>query len=66
MTKPKLLKGIIKIVKETETKVGGVVEQSKLEKAIANDVILSMRNMGYNSIRNLIEKYEKAQESEES
>ena len=51
------------IVAEVEKEVKQIYDESHLEKAIANDVILSKRNMAYNKIKSLIDKYNKTEEN---
>ena len=51
------------IVAVVEKEVKQIYDESHLEKAIANDVILSKRNMAYNKIKSLIDKYNKTEEN---
>ena len=58
----KVLKEIIKILKETEKEVKLIFDESSLERPIANDIVLSKRNMAYNDIKSKIKKYIKEKE----
>ncbi len=62
-SKKKLLKDIMKICEGTEKEVSKMKKETSLEKPVENDVVLSLRNQGYNEIKDLIEKYQN--ESEE-
>ena len=59
-----LIKAIFKIIKETEKEVKDIFDKSSLEKPIANDVVLSKRNMAYNQIKSEIKKYKNEKENE--
>lgn len=63
MSSKNTLLEISTIVAEVEKEVKQIYDESHLEKAIANDVILSKRNMAYNKIKSLIDKYNKTEEN---
>lgn len=64
MTSKDALKEIMKNISETEKEITEIYEMSKLEKPIANDVVLAKRNMCYNKIRMLTDKFKKDKEGE--
>lgn len=59
----KLEKSFIKKIKQeienVEEEIDEIYNKSSLEKPIQNDIVIAKRNMGYNNIRALVEKYEK-------
>ncbi len=54
-----LVKKIKREIENIEEEIEEIYNKSSLEKPIQNDIIITKRNMGYNNIRALIEKYEK-------
>lgn len=59
-----LIREVFKIIKKTETEVKSLYDKSSLEKPIANDIVLSIRNMAYNDIKAQIKKYKSEKEKE--
>lgn len=59
-----LIKKVKKEIESIEEEISEIYNKSSLEKPIQNDVVISKRNMGYNKIRELVEKYEKQKQKE--
>lgn len=53
------LKNIAKIVKDIESEVNEIIENSNLYKPIISNIIISKRNMGYNKIKAEIKNFKK-------
>ncbi|WP_290771738.1 hypothetical protein [Anaerofustis sp.] len=53
------LKNIAKIVKDIESEVNEIIENSNLDKPIISNIIISKRNMGYNKIKAEIKNFKK-------
>lgn len=53
------LKNIAKIVKNIESEVNEIIENSNLDKPIISNIIISKRNMGYNKIKAEIKNFKK-------
>ena len=53
------LKNIAKIVKDIESEVNEIIENSNLDKPIISNIIISKRNMGYNMIKAEIKNFKK-------
>lgn len=60
-----LIKKIKKEIESIEEEIDEIYNKSSLEKPIQNDIVITKRNMGYNNIRALVEKYEKQKEKSE-
>jgi hypothetical protein len=56
---------IAKSIRQTEKKIKKMYDEASLEKPIENDIVLSLRNMSYNNIKEIIKKYKKEEESDE-
>lgn len=60
-----LIKKIKKEIESIEEEITEIYNKSSLEKPIQNDIVISKRNMGYNNICELVEKYEKQKQKQE-
>lgn len=46
-------------IKKTEKEINKMYDDSKLEEPIENDIVLAKRNMAYNNIRMIVDKFKK-------
>lgn len=53
------LKDIDRQIRRVEKEINKMYDESTLEEPIANDIVLSKRNMAYNNIRMIVEKFKK-------
>lgn len=52
-------------IKKTETEINKMYDYSRLELPIENDIILAKRNMAYNNIRMIVDKFKKEMKARE-